>query len=211
MLFEFKCWQPIGLLGRIRNGYTVLTDPSNEYHIVSFLLLSPLSSCMYVHGVDINGNMNLHSQLVLKQDPQWQDECSSNLCFNKVSLTCIFPPKQSFSKAQPPFVWYENVYASMSNLAGVSGIFVSGLLCCALSFERTVSLHLLRELLTISTVDMVLSHSAQYIIFLLTSSDNSLCLARLKSISFFFFEQVVGNVYFQFLIFILLDTSVWNI
>ena len=163
-----------------------------------------------VCGVDINGNMNLHSQLFLKHDPQWHDECSSNLCFNKVSLTCIFPQKQSFSKAQPPFMWYENVYAAMSNLAGVSGIFVSGLLCCALSFERTVSLHLLRELLTISTVDMVLSHLAQYIIFPLTLSDNSLCLAHLKSISFFS-EQVVGNVYFQFLIFILVDTSVWDI
>ncbi len=60
-------------------------------------------------------------------------------------------------------MWYEKVYAAMSNLAGESGILVSGLLCCVLSFEKTVSLHLLRELLTISTVDMVLSHSAQYI------------------------------------------------
>ena len=108
-----------------------------------------------------------------------------NLCFNNVSLTCIFPQKQSFSKAQPPFMWYEKVYAAMSDLAGESGIFVSGLLCCALSFERIVSLHLLRELLTISTVDMVLSHSAQYIIFPLTSLYKSLCLAHLKSTSFF--------------------------
>ena len=108
-----------------------------------------------------------------------------NLCFNNVSRTCIFPQKQSCSKAQPPFMWYEKVYAAMSNLAGESGMFVSGLLCCVLSFERTVSLHLLRELLTISTVDMVLLHSAQYIIFPLTSSYNSLCLACLKSTSFF--------------------------
>ena len=82
-------------------------------------------------------------------------------------------------------MWYEKVYAAMSNLACEIGIIVSGLLCRVLSFERTVSLHLLRELLTISTEDMVLSHSAQYIIFPLTLLYNSLCLARLKSTSFF--------------------------
>ncbi len=105
-------------------------------------------------------------------------------------------------------MWYEKVYAAMSNLAGESGMFVSGLLCRVLLFERTVSLHLLRELLTISTVDMVLPHSAQYIIFPLTSSYNSLCLAHLKSTLFFFSEQVVSNVNFQFLISIIVDTFV---
>jgi hypothetical protein len=32
--------------------------------------LSPLSSCMYVEGVDMNGKRNLHSQPFLKHDAQ---------------------------------------------------------------------------------------------------------------------------------------------
>ncbi len=184
VLWAFMYWQPIGLLGRTRNGYTLFTDPSNEYHKVLFLLLSPLSLWMYVQDVDLKGNRNLHLQPFLKQDPLWQDECSSNLCFNYVSQTCIFPQNGSVSKAQPPFMWYKKVYAAMSNLAGESGIFVSGLLCCALLFGITVSLHLLRELFTISTLDMVWPHSGQNMMFPLTSLYNSLCLACLKSHSF---------------------------
>jgi hypothetical protein len=90
----------------------------------------------------------------------------------------------------------------MSNLAGVSGIFVSGLLCCVLSFGMRVSFHLLRALLTISIVDIVSSHSAQYIIFPLTSSYNSLCLARLKSTSFFVFDKSVSCFKSCFVVFV---------
>ena len=54
----------------------------------------------------------------------------------------------------------------MSNLAGVSGIFVSGLICCALSFGMTVSFHLLRALLTINCGHCFVTFSTIHIISL---------------------------------------------
>ncbi len=55
-------WQPMGLLERTINGYTLLIVPSRENKNVSFMLSSPLSSCMYVKEVDWNGWRNLRSQ-----------------------------------------------------------------------------------------------------------------------------------------------------
>jgi hypothetical protein len=44
----------MGLFGIMINRYTLLKDPFRQNHIVSLLLLSPLSSCTYVEGVDMN-------------------------------------------------------------------------------------------------------------------------------------------------------------
>jgi hypothetical protein len=132
---------------------------------------------MYVQVVDMKGNMNLHLQPFLKQDALWQDECSSNLYFNNISQTWLFPQKDN---AQPPFMWYKKVYAAMSNLSGESGIFVSGLFICALLPGIIASLNLWKDCLTISTVVIFLSHSPQYIIPPFTLLHKSLCLARQK-------------------------------
>ena len=119
-------WQPMGLLGRTINGYTLLIVPSRQNQKVSFMLLLPLSSCMYVEGVKVKGWRNLHSQPFLKHDAEWEAECTSNLYFNNVSRMQLFPQNGSDSNAQPPFMWYKNVYAAMSSLAWESEMMVSG-------------------------------------------------------------------------------------
>ncbi len=48
LLCALMNWQPMGLLGWTINGYTLLIDPFRHNQIVSFLLMSPLSLCMYV-------------------------------------------------------------------------------------------------------------------------------------------------------------------
>ena len=85
--------------------------------------------------------------------------------------------------AQPPFMWYEVVYAATSNLAFESGMFMSGLLSCALFPGLRVSFHLWRDMFTISTVDTVWLHSPQYIIPPWTS---------LHSLGVFLVESNVG-------------------
>jgi hypothetical protein len=44
----------MGLFGITINGYTLLIDPFRQNHKFLILLLLPLSSCMYVEGVDMN-------------------------------------------------------------------------------------------------------------------------------------------------------------
>ena len=117
LLWAFMNWQPIGLFGRTINGYILLVDPSRKYHKVLFWSLSPLSSWMYVEFVDMNGKKNLHSQSFLKHDALWANECSSNLYLSNVSRTLLFPQNGSVSVKHPPFMWYEKVYAAMSNLS----------------------------------------------------------------------------------------------
>ena len=128
----------------------------------------------------MNGWRNLHSQPFLKHDAEWDAECSSNLYFSNVSRMQLFPQNGSDSNAQPPFIWYKKVYAAMSNLAGESGMTVSGRLSCALMPWITLPFHLFKDWLIISVVDMVCSQSLQNIIPPLTLSYNSLCLAFWK-------------------------------
>ena len=103
-------WQPMGLLERTIKGNTLLIVPSRENENVSFMLSSPLSSCIYVKGVDWNGWRNLHSHPFLKHDAEWNAECFSNLYFSNVSRMQFFFQNGSNSKAQPPLMRYKKVY-----------------------------------------------------------------------------------------------------
>ncbi len=149
-------WQPMVLFGRTMKGHISLVDPSSVYHNMSFSFRTHLSSWMYVEVVDIR---NQHSHPFLKQDALWLVECSSYLYLSKSSRTCLFPPKQSFSKAQPFSMWYVKVCAAISNLSLESGIIVSGLLSCNLMLGMTVSLHCWRQLFIMSDEEIILPQS----------------------------------------------------
>ena len=161
----------MGLLRRTINRYTLLIVQSKQNQHVLFMLLSPLSLCMYVEGVNMNGWRHLHLQ------PFWT--------WCRMKCWVFFKPilQQCFTNAviSPEWIWFQCTASTHVIQKGWKwNDSIRPVILCPCALNNSIFPSLQRLVDNISVVDMVCLQLLQNIIPTLMLLYNSLCLVFWK-------------------------------